>query len=186
MTVIYTHQNQTEVITMTNERKITNEEIKALAEKYSLAAADIEKGIEGLEAEDIFLSADYIEDMIINGDLLPLTITLNLEKATYSDTDAMYPVECDRPEELKKHICNIGYSTTAAQAHRNEAYKPSLEEIKKCSVFASETDEDEIGIYLDINTNLDLIFIGYFKGIRFTDSEKVLSLFKEWLEKNRP
>lgn len=98
----------------------------------------------------------------------------------------MYPVECDRPEELKKHICNIGYSTTAAQAHRNEAYKPSLEEIKKCSVFASETDEDEIGIYLDINTDLDLIFIGYFKGIRFTDSEKVLSLFKEWLEKNRP
>ena len=171
---------------MTNERKITNEEIKALAEKYSLAAADIEKGIEGLEAEDIFLSADYIEDMIINGDLLPLTITLNLEKATYSDTDAMYPVECDRPDDLKKHICNIGYSTTAAQAHRNEAYKPSLEEIKKCSVFASETDEDEIGIYLDINTDLDLIFIGYFKGIRFTDSEKVLSLFKEWLEKNRP
>lgn len=56
---------------MTNERKITNEEIKALAEKYSLAAADIEKGIEELEAEDIFLSTDYIEDMIINGDLLP-------------------------------------------------------------------------------------------------------------------
>ena len=73
---------------MTNERKIKNEEIKALAEKYSLAASDIEKGIEELEAEDIFLSADYIEDMIINGDLLPLTITLNLEKATYSDTDA--------------------------------------------------------------------------------------------------
>lgn len=60
-------------------------------QKYSLAAADIEKGIEGLEAEDIFLSADYIEDMIINGDLLPLTITLNLEKATYSDTDADVP-----------------------------------------------------------------------------------------------
>ena len=131
MTVIYSHQNQTEVITMTNERKITNEEIKALAEKYSLAAADIEKGIEGLEEEDIFLSTDYIEDMIINGDLLPLTITLNLEKATYSDTDAMYPVECDRPEELKKHICNIGYSTTVAKSHRNEAYKPSLEEIQK-------------------------------------------------------
>ena len=71
VTVIYSHQNQTEVITMTNERKITNEEIKALAEKYSLAAADIEKGIEELEAEDIFLSTDYIEDMIINGDLLP-------------------------------------------------------------------------------------------------------------------
>lgn len=98
----------------------------------------------------------------------------------------MYPVECDRPEELKKHICNIGYSTTVAKAHRNEAYKPSLEEIQKCSIFASDTDEDEIGIYLDINTNLDLIFIGYFKGIRFTDSKKVLSLFKEWLEKNRP
>ena len=64
-------QKQTEVITMTNERKIKNEEIKALAEKYSLAASDIEKGIEELEAEDIFLSADYIEDMIINGDLLP-------------------------------------------------------------------------------------------------------------------
>ena len=47
---------------MTNERKITNEEIKALAEKYNLAAADIEKGIEELETEDIFLSADYIED----------------------------------------------------------------------------------------------------------------------------
>ena len=171
---------------MTNERKITNEEIKVLAEKYSLAAADIEKGIEELAAEDIFLSADYIEDMIINGDLLPLTITLNLEKATYSDTDAMYSVECDRPEELKKHICNIGYNTSAAKNHRNEAYKLSLEEIQKCSLFASDTDEDEIGIYLDINTNLDLIFIGYFKGIRFTDSEKVLNLFKEWLEKNRP
>ena len=171
---------------MTNERKITNEEIKALAEKYSLAAADIERGIEELEAEDIFLSADYIEDMIINGDLLPLTITLNLEKATYSDTDAMYPVECDRPEELKKQICNIGYSTTVAKAYRNEAYKPYMAEIQKCSIFASDTDGDEIGIYLDINTDLDLIFIGYFKGIRFTDSEKVLSLFKEWLEKNRP
>ena len=47
---------------MTNERKITNEEIKALAEKYNLAAADIEKGIEELEAENIFLSADYIEE----------------------------------------------------------------------------------------------------------------------------
>ena len=61
-----------------------------------------------------------------------------------------------------------------------------MEEIQKCSIFASDTDEDEIGIYLDINTDMDLIFIGYFKGIRFTDSKKVLSLFKEWLEKNRP
>ena len=99
-----------------------------------------------MEAEDIFLSADFIEDMIINGDLLPLAITLNLEKATYSDTDAMYLVECDRPDELKKHICNIGYSTTVAKAYRNEAYKPSMAEIQKCSIFASATDENKIGI----------------------------------------
>lgn len=171
---------------MTNERKITDKQIRELAEKYSLAAADIEKSIEELEAEDIFLSADFIEDMIINGDLLPLTITLNLEKATYSDTDAMYPVECDRPEELKKHICNIGYSTTVAEDLKKEASKLSLEEIHKCSIFASDSDNDEIGIYIDINTYLDLIFIGYFKGVRFTDSEKILTLFKEWLEKNRP
>lgn len=111
---------------MKNERKITDKQIRELAEKYSLSAAGIEKGIEELEAEDIFLSADFIEDMIINGDLLPLTITLNLEKATYSDTDAMYPVECDRPDELKKHICNIGYSTTVAKAYRKDVYKPSL------------------------------------------------------------
>ena len=128
----------------------------------------------------------YTFDNLPSSDDLTESVNDNISLSLIATDDVMGQVSASYDvigltnEDIEK-INEIGYSTT----FHNSTTKLNLTKTEGFEVFAVSFDEfDYTEVYLDIDESQDLIYCDHFEGKEVTDVEKVLSVFKKWLNRN--
>lgn len=110
-------------------------------------------------------------------------IQFDLTKATVATNDeilcAVYPVIYSNKKLIKRTISKIGYKTTFVASKGNDI---EVKEIKKIFLSCHYCSMgNETGVWIDINDDKDLIFLGYYSGNIITETDLLMKIFKRWL-----
>lgn len=100
-------------------------------------------------------------------------------------SNSYYPIASTNMDKLKEEISKIGYSTSVKGCAESRLAMGEIEHIALfCNMYEVEGTK-EIGIFVSVSENKDLIFVGYYPDIELDDRNKIFEKFVEWLKKNK-